>query len=106
MSPKPSFSIIYAPVVKEHLKAISPKYHSLIRDTIEEQLRFEPDVETRNRKPLTRMAIFEADWEIRFVPNNRFRVFYEIVPEHSQIYILAIGEKVGEKLFIGGKEVD
>lgn len=100
------FKLIYAPLVKNHLKAIDSKYYSLIRSTIEKQLRFEPDVETRNRKPLKRPIDFEAEWEIRFGPNNRFRVFYEVQRENHQVNILAIGEKKVGQLFIGGKEFE
>ncbi|MCI0642243.1 MAG: hypothetical protein L0Y72_04240 [Gemmataceae bacterium] len=57
------------------LKSIEAKYDSLIREKIDEQLRFEPTVETKNRKPLRQPAAFEAQWEIRFGPDNRFRVF-------------------------------
>ena len=64
--------------VKQHLRAIERKYYSLIRNTVEEQLQFEPDVETKNRKPLKRPVELEADWEIRFGPSNRFRVFYSV----------------------------
>jgi hypothetical protein len=67
-------------MVKLHLKTIERKYHSLIRTTIENELQFEPDVETRNRKPLKRPVTFEAEWELRFGPDNRFRVFYGINP--------------------------
>jgi len=100
------FKLIYAPRVKDDLKGIESKYYSLIRRTIEKQLRFEPDVETRNRKPLKRPIEFEPEWEIRFGPNNRFRVFYEVNRESYQVNILAIGEKKGSQLFIGGKEFE
>jgi len=100
------FKLIYAPRVKDHLKVIEPKYYSLIRGTIEKQLRLEPDVETRNRKPLKRSIEFEAPWEIRFGPNNRFRVFYEVNRENHQVNILAIGEKKGSQLFISGEEFE
>jgi len=106
MTPRPPFDLIYAPITKEHLKAIEPKYYSLIRGTIEALLRFEPDVETRNRKPLKRPVVFEAEWEIRFGPGNRFRVFYEVQRGHHTVYILAIGEKEGSRLLIGGEEVE
>ena len=36
------YEIIYAPVVKSHVKALGRRYYSLIRRTIEEQLRFKP----------------------------------------------------------------
>ncbi len=101
-----SYTLIYAPEVKRHLEAIERRHYSLIRATIEEQLQFEPDVETRNRKPLRQPAVLEAQWELRFGPDNRFRVFYEIDQESSTVYILAIGVKERERLLIGGEEVD
>lgn len=106
MTQKSRFNLVYAPQVKQHVRIISRKYHSLIRSTIEAQLQFEPDVETKNRKPLKRSLIFEADWEIRFGPNNQFRVFYEVDYEHSEIHILAIGVKRGNRLFIGREEFE
>lgn len=106
MAPRESFSLIYAPLFKAHLKAIEQKHYSLIRNEIEIQLRFEPDTETQNRKPLKRPVVGEAGWELRIGPGNRFRVFYRTVRESAQVEVLAIGEKEGNKLFIGGKEFD
>lgn len=105
MTSKKRFNLIYAPVTKLHLKAIEPKYYSLIRTTIEDELQFEPDVETRNRKPLKRPVTFEAEWELRFGPDNRFRVFYDINMESHEVYVLAIGVKEGNRLLISGEEV-
>ena len=65
MNSKRAFELVYAPQVKEHLKAIERKYYGLIRREIEVQLQFEPEVETRNRKPLRRAVAFEAEWELR-----------------------------------------
>jgi hypothetical protein len=61
MNAKSRFDLIYAPQVKGHLQAIERKYHSLIRRTIKTQLQFEPNVETRNRKPLKRPVELEVD---------------------------------------------
>jgi hypothetical protein len=105
MVKKPAFTLVYAPLFKEHLRAIEPKYYSLIRDAIESQLQFEPDVETRNRKQLKRQAVFGARWEICFGPENRFRFFYRVNPFLREVYLLAIGEKIGACLLIGGEEV-
>ena len=99
------FELLYALQVKAHLQAIERKFHSLIRRTIETQLQFNPDVETRNRKPLKRPAELEADWEIRFGPGNRFRVFCTIEREHRQVFILAVGMKTRNRLIIGREEV-
>lgn len=93
-------------MVKGHVKAIGRQYCSLIRRTIGEQLTFEPLRETRNRKPLKRPAWFGTIWEIRFGPNNRFRVFYRVDPENREVFVLAVGEKQGNRLVIGGEEIE
>jgi len=48
---------------------------------------------------------FEAEWELRFGPDNKFRVFYDINIESNEVHILAIGVKEGNRVFIGGEEV-
>jgi mRNA-degrading endonuclease RelE of RelBE toxin-antitoxin system len=101
MVKRQAYALYYTPAVKEHLLAIDPKYYSLIRDKIQEQLEFEPAVETRNRKPLRPPAAYMADWEIRFGPDNRFRVLYDIDPQRREVHILAVGEKKGSGLWIG-----
>ena len=105
MAKRPKFTLIYAPLMKSHLKAIDRKYYSLIRDTIINNLENEPDMETKNRKPLKRQVAFEAEWELRFGPENRFRVFYDIDMETHEVHILAMGEKEGNRLLVGGKEI-
>jgi hypothetical protein len=99
------YDLIYARGLTNHLVANDAKYDRLIPENIEEPLRFEPNVETRNRKPLRQPAPFEATWEIRFGPDNRFRVLYDIDEEQRAVKILAVGEKEGNRLVIGGEEV-
>jgi mRNA-degrading endonuclease RelE of RelBE toxin-antitoxin system len=106
MARRQAFSLIVDPEVKRHLRAIEARFHSLIRDAIEEQLRFEPETETTNRKPLRQEAAFGATWELRFGPDNRFRVLYDVDPESRQVQILAIGVKERNRLTIGGEEVE
>ena len=106
MAKKRPFALVYADAVKEHLGTIETKFHSLIQSGIEEQLLFEPDVETRNRKPLRRPMFFGADWELRLGPDNRFRVFYQIDAENGEVRVLAIGVKDHNRLFIGGEEFE
>jgi hypothetical protein len=99
------YTLAYAPIVHGHLAAIEPKYDSLIRRKVEEQLTFEPNVETRNRKPVRPPAAFQAEWELRFGPNNRFRVFYQIDQEAREVRIVAVGVKVRNRLLVAGEEV-
>ena len=105
MARRQPFALVYDPEVEEHLRAIETKYHSLIRKTVEEQLLFEPDRETKNRKPLQRPVAFEADWGLRFGPDNRFRVLYTIDLEPHEVHVLAIGVKQKNRLTIAGEEV-
>ncbi len=104
MAKKPSFMLVYADEVKEHLRAIEAKHHSLIQSEIEDQLLREPDVETRNRKPLKRPIAFGADWELRLGPDNRFRVFYQVKDDTRVVRVLAVGVKERNRLYFGGKE--
>ncbi len=106
MARKPRYGIRYDEATKKHLRAIEPKYHALIRAVIEERLQHEPDRETRNRKPLRQPAPFEATWEIRFGPDNCFRVLYGIDEEHREVQIQAIGVKAGNRLLVAGEEVE
>jgi len=104
---KQPFDLIYDQEIRQHLAAIKRKHHSLIRQTITEQLTYEPNIETRNRKPLTSSAEFgEATWEIRFGPNNRFRVFYRTDDSKQEVRILAVGVKKRNQLWIGGERFE
>lgn len=105
MAKQPPFALIYDRAAVGHFAAIDAKYHSLIRAAIEEQLQFEPETATRDRKPLLRPIELGARWELRLGPQNRFRVFYHVEADEREVHILAIGVKERERLLIGGKEV-
>ena len=106
MAKKQPFALIYDPEVTGHLAAIEPKHHSLIRSTIEKQLRFEPETATRNQKALERPIDLGARWELRLGPDNRFRVFNRVDIEQRQVRVLAIAVKERNRLFLGGEEVE
>jgi hypothetical protein len=105
MTRKRPYALEYARGVIAHLQFIEVKHRRLIRSSIAEQLQFEPNVETRNRKPLRQPAPFGAEWELRCGPNNRFRVLYDIDEERHAVQILAIGVKQGNRLLVGGVEI-
>jgi len=95
------------------IPALTPFYafardasYPLIRATIEEQLRFEPETPTRNRKQLERPIDLGARWELRLGPDNRFRVFYRVDSEQRHVRILATAVKEGNRVFLGGEEVE
>src|SRR5439155_15307413 len=97
-------TLSFAPEAIEHLDLIEPKYHGLLRRTINEQLRNTPSEETRNRKQLDQPAPFGASWELRCGPDDRFRVFYEVDTASHEVQVLAVGVKDRNRLLIGGEE--
>jgi mRNA-degrading endonuclease RelE of RelBE toxin-antitoxin system len=106
MAKRPPFTLVYADEVKDHLRAIDTKFHAIIQGEIEAQLLHEPNVETRNRKPLKRPMAIGADWELRLGPDNRFRVFYQVNAEAREVRVLAVGVKDRTRLFFAGKEFE
>jgi len=100
------FELEFAPETVDHLDAIARRHHRLIQKTIDEQLTYAPEKETRNRKPLEQPAPFGATWELRFGPGNCFRIFYEVDNPEQTVWILAIGVKERNRLFIGGEEFE
>jgi mRNA-degrading endonuclease RelE of RelBE toxin-antitoxin system len=100
------FELIFAPAIIGHLDAIERKFHRLVQKTLDEQLTPIPVRETRNRKSLQQPSPFGATWELRFGPNNRFRVFYEVDNIERTVLLLAVGVKERNRLFIGGEEFE
>jgi hypothetical protein len=103
MAKRPNFTPSFAPEAIEHLDLIEPKHHGLLRRTLNEQLKYSPTKETRNRKPLDQPAPFEASWELRCGPDNRFRVFYDVDLVSQEVQVLAIGVKDRSRLLFGGE---
>jgi len=106
MAKRPKFRLSFAPQAIQHLDLIESKYHGLLRRTIKEQLAYTPTEETRNRKPLDQPAPFEASWELRCGPDNRFRVFYDVDFASQAVWVLAVGVKDRSRLLIGGEEYE
>lgn len=99
------FRLIYAPAIRQHLRAIHRKFHSLIRSEVEANLLHEPDNPAANRKQLLAKAGLDVEWELRCGPANRFRVFYNVDRPSRTVEIMAIGVKRGARLTIGREEV-
>ena len=104
MPKQPKFELLFATEVVEHLHTIEQKHHNLIQKAIDEQLAFNPEKETHDRKLLEQPAPFGATWELRFGPVNRFRVFYEVDNTKQSVQVLAIGVKDKNRLLIGREE--
>ncbi len=70
-----------------------------IFEQVENQLTYQPTLQTRNRKPLRPNAL--AAWELRLDP---FRVFYDVNETRLTVSIVTVGRKEGSRLFIRGIE--
>ena len=102
----PPFSITYARQTREHLAAIDKKFYSRIENAIKGQLQYEPLTRTRNRKPLRQPTSFGAAWELRCGPENRFRILYAVDKAARAVIVVAIGSKIGNRLFVGKEVLD
>src|SRR5437660_5736547 len=98
------YPVIISEAAFEDLRDIDAKHHSMIRSSILERLSHEPFVETTNRKPRRPNLRGRNLWELRFGPNNRFRVLYRPTAHRSTVRIVAIGVKQGNKLIVRGEE--
>lgn len=96
-----SYEIEFAGSVKEQLKGLPANQRTLVLDSIEQQLTHEPLVETRNHNSLRPNPV--APWELRL---GTIRVFCEVAEDDPDtVHILAVGQKHGNILLIGDKEV-
>jgi RNA polymerase sigma factor (sigma-70 family) len=90
-----------SPATLEHLRALTARQRATVLAEIEIQLRREPTVETRNRKPMRPNPL--APWELRI---GDLRIYYDVEagPE-PRVLIRAIGVKERDRVRIGGKEL-
>ena len=106
-----AYEIEFAASVKLQVQALTADQRSRLWNAIEQQLLHEPLVETRNRKKLRPNPV--APWELRV---GALRVFYDVTEttvdpqtglavSAGKVQILAVGEKMGNVLRIGGEEV-
>ena len=96
-----AYIIEFAESTREQMKYLSARQRALALDSIEKQLLHEPLKETRNKKPLRPNPI--APWELRI---SNLRIFYEIAADEPNVVrILAIGQKIGNRLLIASKEI-
>lgn len=96
------YRIQYARIAEEHLRILNARQRAIVFDAVDEQLAQEPDVETRNRKPMRPNPI--APWELRI---GEIRVYYDVEHEPwNVVIILAIGIKRRNRTRIGGEEFE
>jgi len=71
-------------------------------DTVDEQLTYQPTVETKNRKPMRPNPL--APWELRI---GDLRVYYDVEEDPEPVvYINAVGIKERNQVRIAGEVYD
>ena len=83
----------------EDLAWFKKNEQNAIRDGIDENLGYEPTVETHNRKKLRPNET--AEWELKI---GKFRVFYDVDEAVPLVVIDAMAEKRRDLLFFQGEE--
>lgn len=96
------YAIEYSPETIGHLRVLTARQRSTVFDAIEEQLRHQPAVETRNRKPMRPNPI--APWELRL---GDLRVYYDVEDDpEPKVLIRAVGLKERNRVLIGNEEIE
>lgn len=95
------FEVEYSPDAEIHLRALTARERATVLDEVEVQLARQPDVETRNRKPMRPNPV--APWELRI---GNLRVYYDVehVPE-SRVLVRAVGRRIRNAVRIGRQEM-
>jgi len=94
------YEIILEPDAVDHLRSFSARDRATVLDEVEEQLTYEPEVETRHRKRLRPNPL--APWELCI---GNLRVFYDVYEEPAGVRVVAVGRKRGNTLIIAGQEI-
>lgn len=93
------FHIAFTASALEDVAWFRKREQMIIFDMTDEQLAYQPNVVTRNRKRLRPNQV--AEWELRI---DRFRVFYDVDGNAQAVEIKMVGYKEGNHLFVQGKE--
>jgi mRNA-degrading endonuclease RelE of RelBE toxin-antitoxin system len=97
-----AYRIEYSPDAVDQLRQFTARHQTIVLDAVDDQLAHQPNVETRNRKPMRPNPV--APWELRI---GKLRVYYDFTDEPDPaVYIRAVGIKQRSKIRIGGEEVE
>ena len=97
-----AYQIEYTDAAIEHLKTLTTRQQRIVLDAVDEQLKYEPLVETRNRKPMEPNSL--ATWELRI---GNLRVYYDVEENTVYlVYIQAVGVKNRNRVRIGKEEIE
>jgi len=96
------YRIDYSPETEDHFRALTARQKAIVLDAVDEQLTYQPTVETKNRKPMLPNPV--APWELRI---GNLRVYYDVEEDPEPlVYIRAVGVKERNRVRIGREAID
>jgi mRNA-degrading endonuclease RelE of RelBE toxin-antitoxin system len=96
------YDIEYSPETVRHLRALTARQRTIVFDAVDEQLSYQPAVETRNRKPMRPNPL--APWELRI---GELRVYYDVEEAPKPLVLIrAIGVKERNRVLIDNEEFE
>jgi mRNA-degrading endonuclease RelE of RelBE toxin-antitoxin system len=94
-----AYRIEYSPESEAHLAYLTARQQVIVLDAVDEQLMYQPTVETKNRKPMRPNPL--APWELRI---GDLRVYYDVEEEpEAVVYVNAVGVKERNQVYIAGE---
>ncbi len=93
------YQINLTQVAEQHLHALSARDRRVVVDGIMARLPQQPTAESKAIKKLRPNPF--AEFELRI---GQYRVLYNVLENPRAVEIRAVGEKVSNKLFVGGEE--
>jgi len=93
------FEISFSPSALDDIAWFSKRERVIIFDAVEDQLSYQPDVTTRNRKRLRPNQV--AEWELRA---SNYRIFYDVTVSQQLVEIKMVGWKDGARLLVRDQE--
>jgi len=86
------YEISFAPEAIQDLKHLSARNRSIVQDTIERHLRYEPEKMSKSRVKRLR-GISRPQYRLRV---DEIRVFYDVEEQDVQVLAIVPKSKVGE----------
>ena len=84
------------------MRVLTARQKAMVLDAVDEQLVYQPTMETKSRKPMRPNPV--APWELRI---SNLRVYYDVEEDPEPlVYIRAVGVKEGNRVRIGREVID
>jgi mRNA-degrading endonuclease RelE of RelBE toxin-antitoxin system len=96
-----AFRIDFSPEADDHIAALTAHERARLLDEIMLQLADQPAVDTRRRKRMRPNPV--AQYRLRV---GALRVYYDVNERESLVLVKAVGIKVRNKVYVGGKEIE